>query len=68
MITNRKPKKILRLPEVKDKVGLSRSSIYALMTKGDFPPSIPLGERSVGWFEDKIDQWLLEREKKRKNK
>ncbi|KJF85214.1 AlpA family transcriptional regulator [Photobacterium leiognathi] len=68
MMINQKPSKILRLPDVKDRVGLSRSSIYALMTKGDFPRSVPLGERSVGWFEDKIDQWLLERENKRKNK
>ncbi|WP_425258914.1 helix-turn-helix transcriptional regulator [Photobacterium angustum] len=65
---NQKASRILRLPEVRDKVGLSRSSIYALMSKGDFPRSVPLGERSVGWFEDTIDSWLLEREKKRNNK
>ncbi|WP_305457067.1 AlpA family phage regulatory protein [Photobacterium leiognathi] len=29
------------------------------MTKGDFPPSVRLGERSSSWFEDKIDQWFI---------
>lgn len=53
--------KIIRLPEVKSRTGLSRSSIYLRMPKGDFPSSISLGERAVGWLEADIDQWLDER-------
>lgn len=51
-------KRIIRLPEVKEKTGLSRSSIYLRMSKGDFPQSISLGERAVGWVEVDVDQWL----------
>lgn len=50
--------RILRLPEVVDKVGLSRSSIYDRMSKGAFPDSVSLGSRAIGWRERDIDQWL----------
>ena len=49
---------ILRLPEVKGKVKLSRSSIYLRISKGEFPLPISLGGRSVGWLEADIEQWL----------
>ncbi|HIF9158920.1 TPA: AlpA family transcriptional regulator [Photobacterium damselae] len=51
-------KKIIRLPEVKIKTGLSRSSIYLRMSKGEFPQSISLGSRAVGWLNVDIEQWL----------
>lgn len=50
--------KFIRLPEVKDKTGLSRSSIYLRMSKGEFPQSISLGDRAIGWLESDIEQWL----------
>ncbi|GAB5498519.1 MAG: AlpA family transcriptional regulator [Pseudohongiellaceae bacterium] len=49
---------ILRLPEVKARTGLSRSTIYLRMANGDFPKSVSLGGRAVGWLESDIDQWL----------
>jgi len=52
-------KKIIRLPEVKNKTGLSRSSIYLRMSNGKFPLSISLGgSRAIGWLESDIEQWL----------
>lgn len=38
--------------------GLSRSTIYAMMTEGAFPKSIKLGKRAVGWREADIAEWL----------
>jgi len=51
---------ILRLPAVKARVGLSRSSIYARIAAGDFPPPIILGDgaRARGWLSEEIDAWL----------
>jgi prophage regulatory protein len=56
-------KKFIRLPEVKNKTGLSRSSIYLRMSNGEFPHSISLGiySRAIGWLEADIEQWLDER-------
>jgi len=50
--------KILRLPEVKETSGLSRSSIYLGMKNGTFPQSIQLGTRMVGWSSEAIDDWI----------
>jgi len=51
---------ILRLPTVKDRTGLSRSSIYLRMSENSFPKPISLGKggRSVGWIESEIEDWL----------
>lgn len=51
-------KTIWRLPVVMARTGLSRSSIYAKMAAGDFPPSINLGPRAVGWISDEVIGWL----------
>ncbi|GAB1621407.1 AlpA family transcriptional regulator [Agarivorans albus] len=51
--------KIMRLPEVIEKTGLSRSTIYLRMSHGQFPKSISLGERAIGWVEKDIDLWVL---------
>ncbi len=50
--------KVLRLKAVKESTGLSRSSIYAMIKSCDFPESISLGSRSVGWLEADIQQWI----------
>jgi prophage regulatory protein len=52
---------ILRLPQVKSRTGLSRSSIYLRMANGEFPESISLGGRAVGWLEHDVDEWIVTR-------
>jgi len=53
--------KILRLPQVLEVTGLSRSTIYAYITEGLFPKQVAIGERAVGWVSDDIEQWLEEK-------
>lgn len=52
---------ILRRRAVQERVGLSRSQIYALARTGDFPRPVPLGVRAVGWLSTEIDAWLAAR-------
>jgi prophage regulatory protein len=52
--------KLLRLPEVKESTGLSKSSIYARISEGTFPKQIPLGPRLVVWVESDIQNWIAE--------
>jgi predicted DNA-binding transcriptional regulator AlpA len=40
---------ILRLPAVKTRTGLSRSTIYLRVSQGTFPRPVSLGGRAVGW-------------------
>ena len=49
---------ILRLPAVKTRTGLSRSSIYQRMSEGTFPKQIKLGPRMIGWLDEDIEHWL----------
>lgn len=49
---------ILRLPAVKKRTGLSRSTIYLRISAGTFPAPISLGGRAVGWIEVEIQEWL----------
>lgn len=53
--------KIIKRPEVESITGLSRSSIYAKMENETFPTAIKLSERSVGWLEHEIQEWLKNR-------
>jgi len=51
---------ILRLPSVRARTGLSRSTIYLRISEDRFPKPISLGGRAVGWIESEIDEWLKE--------
>ncbi len=55
------PSSLLRLPEVKRRTGLSRSSIYAKMQNGNFPDKVNLGGRSVAWIDHEVEDWIRER-------
>ncbi len=52
---------ILRLPAVKARTGLSRSTIYLRISEDRFPTPIALGGRAVGWIEAEIQEWLEDR-------
>lgn len=52
--------RLLRLPEVKNLTGLSKSSIYARIAEDSFPRQIPLGARTVVWLESDIQNWIAE--------
>ena len=52
---------LLRLPQVKQRTGLSRSSIYAKIFHGEFPAPVSLGGRAVGWIDIEVADWIAER-------
>lgn len=51
-----------RLPDVRDVTGLSTTSIYRMMKRGDFPRPVRLGKKAVGWRESDLKKWLESRE------
>jgi prophage regulatory protein len=51
--------RIIRLKHVIDSTGLGRSTIYKYIDEGTFPKPISLGERSVGWVEGEVHDWIL---------
>lgn len=61
MLELSKKERFLRLADVIERTGLSRSSIYLSISQGKFPQNINLGSRSVGWLESEIDTWIQDR-------
>ena len=51
-------KRVWRLPEVIIQTGLSRSTIYEMIKRGEFPRQFNLGARAVGWVADDVLAWL----------
>lgn len=58
----RKPEKYLRLPDVESLSALKKSSIYAGMRAGTFPPCVRLSVRAVAWRESDIAAWQAQRQ------
>ncbi|WP_028487700.1 AlpA family phage regulatory protein [Thiothrix lacustris] len=56
--------RIIRLRDVMQKTGLSKSSIYRLAadTNSDFPAAVKLTMATVGWYESLIDAWIVSRQ------
>ena len=47
--------KILRLPAIKNRSGLSRSTVYLRIAQGLWTPPVHLGPRAVGWPDYECD-------------
>ena len=54
--------RLLRLPDVLDRVGLGRSAWYAMVAAGQAPQPVHLGPtRCVAWPEHEINAWVAAR-------
>ncbi|WP_370870384.1 helix-turn-helix transcriptional regulator [Hydrogenophaga sp.] len=58
---NHKATRILRRPEVLQRVGLSRTAVYNLQKAGAFPAHVLITPRCAGWLEAEIDEWIESR-------
>lgn len=62
-----RPMRVLRMREVQERIGLSRSTIYDRMNVNSprydktFPRPIKLGCSAVGWLEANINDWIQSR-------
>lgn len=50
--------RLLRLTDVANITGLSRSSIYNMIAERRFPPAVRLGHRTVRWSETSVQEWI----------
>jgi len=62
-------KRFIHLPEVMNRTGYGRTSIYRKMEDGSFPSSVKLDGRppknpeafdcrAIAWIEDEVEQWI----------
>lgn len=52
---------IIRIEELEKRIGVRKSSIYALIRRGEFPAPVQLLDRASGWLDSDIDAWLKSR-------
>jgi prophage regulatory protein len=50
----------LRLPQVMQRVGLSKPQLYKLITQNEFPSQIKICSRISVWLESDVIQWMQE--------
>lgn len=55
------PLKLLRFPAIRERTGLSRSTIWRLERRGVFPRHRRISANTVAWIEEEIDIWIRER-------
>lgn len=53
--------RFMRLPEVIHVCGLSRSTIYDLISRDAFPAQISLGGKNVAWLASEVSAWMNKR-------
>ena len=53
------PTDLIKIKEVIEMTGLSRSSIYRFVKLGELPNSINLSRRSVAWVRASVEIWIL---------
>ena len=53
--------RLIRRPEVLERVGLSSSTLYEMTAAGEFPAPIPIGRQAVAWLDSEVDAWINER-------
>jgi prophage regulatory protein len=52
------PLRMIRFPTVRDRTGLSRSTIWRLERQGEFPRHRRISPNAVGWLEHEVDAWI----------
>jgi len=50
--------KFLRIREVVERTGLSRSSIYQKIKDGLFPKQVKISANASAWLESEVDSWI----------
>jgi prophage regulatory protein len=55
--------KLLRFRELKERVGLGRTTIWRMMREGRFPQARLIGKSARAWVDSEIDAWIAARQK-----
>lgn len=53
--------KLLRKPQVLEKIGVSAATLWRMCKVGMFPKPIKVGINSVAWIEQEIDDWIADK-------
>ena len=54
-------RRILRRREVVKLIGLSRATLYRMISSGEFPRPVQISPRCTGWRADEVEEWVSSR-------
>jgi prophage regulatory protein len=57
------PLKLLRFTDVRERTGLSRSTVWRLERRGAFPKHIKVSANIVAWLEEDVIEWIRSKAK-----
>jgi len=57
------PLKLLRFTDVRERTGLSRSTVWRLERRGAFPKHIKVSTNIVAWLEEDVIEWIRSKAK-----
>lgn len=58
---DQEPLRFLRMKQVTQLTGLSRTGVYLSIQRGEFPQPIKLGSKSIAWLESEVQGWMCDR-------
>jgi len=50
--------RLLPPPVVTDRTSLSRTTLWRMVRRGEFPKPIPISPNRVAWSEAEVDAWI----------
>ena len=56
-MANKQSELFIRLPDVRQRVGMSKSQIYKLVKASEFPKPVKVSERISCWAVAEIEEW-----------
>jgi prophage regulatory protein len=54
-------RRLIKLPEVLQICGLSKSALYQKIKDGEFPAQVKLSQRSSAWVQSEVIAWANDR-------
>ncbi len=55
--------RVMRWPEVREKTGLTRTTVWRMEREGRFPGRIKISTNAMGWRSDEVIAWIEGRER-----
>jgi prophage regulatory protein len=53
--------RLVRIKEVLQLIGLSKTTLYKMIQEGKFPKSVSIYGSAVGWKQDEVADWINSR-------
>lgn len=50
--------RLITVRETLDRISISKSNLYRLLSAGEFPPRVRLGTKRIAFVEQEVENWI----------